>query len=128
MRHPVRRDLYGHLSRSIPTSHQWKDQLTNWDAVAAYRQEAARKSDFERGELNKEKTGVRLEGIEAVNPVTGKHIPIFVSDYVLMGYGTGIVMGVPGHDQRDWDFATEVRPAHRGGGQGRRRDQGAPSP
>ena len=84
---------------------QWKDQLTNWDAVEAYRQEAARKSDFERGELNKDKTGVRLEGIEAVHPVTGNHIPIFVSDYVLMGYGTGIVMGVPGHDQRDWDFA-----------------------
>ena len=74
--------------------------------MEAYRQEAARKSDFERGELNKDKTGVRLEGIAAVHPVTGKQIPIFVSDYVLMGYGTGIVMGVPGHDQRDWDFAT----------------------
>ena len=93
-------------SSEHPYLAQWKDQLTNWDAVEAYRQEAARKSDFERGELNKEKTGVRLEGIEAVHPVTGKHIPIFVSDYVLMGYGTGIVMGVPGHDQRDWDFAT----------------------
>ena len=94
------------ISPEAPYLAQWKDQLTNWDAVEAYRQEAARKSDFERGELNKEKTGVRLEGIEAVHPVTGKHIPIFVSDYVLMGYGTGIVMGVPGHDQRDWDFAT----------------------
>ena len=94
------------ISPEPPYLAQWKDQLTNWDAVEAYRQEAARKSDFERGELNKEKTGVRLEGIEAVHPVTGKHIPIFVSDYVLMGYGTGIVMGVPGHDQRDWDFAT----------------------
>ena len=94
------------ISPEHPYLAQWKDQLTNWDAVEAYRQEAARKSDFERGELNKEKTGVRLEGIEAVHPVTGKHIPIFVSDYVLMGYGTGIVMGVPGHDQRDWDFAT----------------------
>ena len=94
------------ISPEHPYLAQWKDQLTNWDAVEAYRQEAARKSDFERGELNKEKTGIRLEGIEAVHPVTGKHIPIFVSDYVLMGYGTGIVMGVPGHDQRDWDFAT----------------------
>ena len=95
------------ISPEHPYLAQWKDQLTNWDAVEDYRQEAARKSDFERGELNKEKTGVRLEGIEAVHPVTGKHIPIFVSDYVLMGYGTGIVMGVPGHDQRDWDFATK---------------------
>ena len=94
------------ISPEHPYLNQWKDQLTNWEAVEAYRQEAARKSDFERGELNKDKTGVRLEGIEAVHPVTGKHIPIFVSDYVLMGYGTGIVMGVPGHDQRDWDFAT----------------------
>ena len=94
------------ISPEHPFLEKWKDQITNWDAVEAYRQEAARKSDFERGELNKEKTGVRLEGIEAVHPVTGKHIPIFVSDYVLMGYGTGIVMGVPGHDQRDWDFAT----------------------
>ena len=83
-----------------------KGIIKNAEAVKAYQAEAARKSDFERSELNKEKTGVRLEGIEAVHPVTGKHIPIFVSDYVLMGYGTGIVMGVPGHDQRDWDFAT----------------------
>ena len=75
--------------------------------MAAYIEEAAHKSDFERGELNKEKTGVRLEGIEAVNPASGKQVPLFVSDYVLMGYGTGIVMGVPGHDQRDWEFATK---------------------
>ena len=74
---------------------------------AAYQEEAAHKSDFERGELNKEKTGVRLEGIEVMNPVTHKALPMFVSDYVLMGYGTGIVMGVPGHDQRDWEFATK---------------------
>ena len=85
----------------------WKDQIENWDEVEAYQAEAARKSDFERSELNKDKTGVRLKGIEAVHPVTGKHIPLFMSDYVLMGYGTGIVMGVPGHDQRDWDFATK---------------------
>ncbi len=73
--------------------------------MPAYQEAAARKSDFERGELNKEKTGVRLEGIEVINPVTGKVVPMFVSDYVLMGYGTGAVMGVPGHDQRDWEFA-----------------------
>ena len=74
--------------------------------MEAYQAAAARKSDFERGELNKDKTGVRLDGIEVINPATGKVVPMFVSDYVLMGYGTGIVMGVPGHDQRDWDFAT----------------------
>ena len=95
------------ISPEHPFLDQWKDQIQNWDEVAAYREEAAHKSDFERGELNKEKTGVRLEGIEAVNPASGKHVPLFVSDYVLMGYGTGIVMGVPGHDQRDWEFATK---------------------
>ena len=94
------------ISPEHPFLEQWKGQIKNWDEVAAYQAEAARKSDFERGELNKEKTGVRLQGIEAVNPANGKHVPLFVSDYVLMGYGTGIVMGVPGHDQRDWDFAT----------------------
>ena len=94
------------ISPEHPFLEQWKDQIRNWGEVAAYQAEAARKSDFERGELNKEKTGVRLDGIEAVNPANGKHVPIFVADYVLMGYGTGIVMGVPGHDQRDWDFAT----------------------
>ena len=75
--------------------------------MEAYQQAAARKSDFERGELNHDKTGIRLDGIEVINPATGKVVPMFVSDYVLMGYGTGIVMGVPGHDQRDWDFATK---------------------
>ena len=95
------------ISPEHPFLQAWKDQIQNWDAVAAYIEEAARKSDFERGELNKEKTGVRLEGIEAVNPASGKKVPLFVSDYVLMGYGTGIVMGVPGHDQRDWEFATK---------------------
>ena len=91
----------------IPLLEKWKDQIGNWDEVAAYQLAASRKSDFERGELNKEKTGVRLEGIEIYNPINGKAIPMFVSDYVLMGYGTGIVMGVPGHDQRDWEFATK---------------------
>ena len=95
------------ISPEHPYLQQWKDQIRNWDEVAAYIEEAAHKSDFERGELNKEKTGVRLEGIEAVNPASGKQVPLFVSDYVLMGYGTGIVMGVPGHDQRDWEFATK---------------------
>ena len=93
------------ISPEHPLLKSWQPKIKNWDAVAAYQEEAAHKSDFERGELNKEKTGVRLEGIEAMNPVTHKPLPLFVSDYVLMGYGTGIVMGVPGHDQRDWEFA-----------------------
>ena len=97
---------YTVISPEHPMLKKWKDLIKNWDEVEAYQATAARKSDFERGELNKEKTGVRLEGIEVINPATGKVVPMFVSDYVLMGYGTGIVMGVPGHDQRDWDFAT----------------------
>ena len=95
------------ISPEHPLLEKWKDQIGNWDEVAEYRLAASRKSDFERGELNKDKTGVRLEGIEIYNPINGKAIPMFVSDYVLMGYGTGIVMGVPGHDQRDWEFATK---------------------
>ena len=95
------------ISPEHPLLKKWQSHIENWNAVAAYQDEAAHKSDFERGELNKEKTGVRLEGVEATNPVTHKALPIFVSDYVLMGYGTGIVMGVPGHDQRDWEFATK---------------------
>ena len=95
------------ISPEHPLLSKWQSKIKNWDEVAAYQDAAAHKSDFERGELNKEKTGVRLEGIEVVNPATGKTVPMFVSDYVLMGYGTGIVMGVPGHDQRDWEFATK---------------------
>nr|WP_326176010.1 leucine--tRNA ligase [uncultured Oscillibacter sp.] len=95
------------ISPEHPLLEKWKDRIGNWDEVAAYQAEAARKSDFERGELNKEKTGVRLEGVLVANPANGETVPMFVSDYVLMGYGTGIVMGVPGHDQRDWDFATK---------------------
>ena len=95
------------LSPEHPILNTWKEKLANWDAVSAYREEAAHKSDFERSELNKDKTGVRLEGVCAVNPATKEQIPIFVSDYVLMSYGTGAVMGVPGHDQRDWEFATK---------------------
>ena len=101
--------LYGTTYMVISPEHpllkKWKDKIANWSDVEDYQAAAARKSDFERGELNKDKTGVRLEGVEVINPVTGGILPMFVSDYVLMGYGTGIVMGVPGHDQRDWDFA-----------------------
>ena len=98
---------YTVISPEHPLLNKWKERIANWADVEAYKQAAARKSDFERGELNKDKTGVRLEGIEVTNPATGKVVPMFVSDYVLMSYGTGIVMGVPGHDQRDWDFATK---------------------
>ena len=94
------------ISPEHPLLEKWKDRIGNWADVVAYKEAAAKKSDFERGELNKEKTGVKLDGIEIINPVTKAVLPMFVSDYVLMGYGTGIVMGVPGHDQRDWDFAT----------------------
>ena len=82
-----------------------KDRITNWDDVIAYREAAARKSEFERTELAKDKTGVELKGIRAINPVNGKDIPIFISDYVLVTYGTGAIMAVPAHDTRDWDFA-----------------------
>ena len=93
------------ISPEHPAVETWADKLTNIDAVRAYREEAARKSDFERTELNKDKTGVKLDGVAAINPVNGREIPIFVSDYVLMGYGTGAIMAVPAHDDRDWEFA-----------------------
>ena len=93
------------ISPEHPMIEQWSDKLNNIADVRAYREEAARKSDFERTELNKDKTGVKLEGVAAINPVNGKQIPIFVSDYVLMGYGTGAIMAVPAHDDRDWEFA-----------------------
>ncbi|MGM9575545.1 MAG: leucine--tRNA ligase [Oscillospiraceae bacterium] len=103
--------LFGTTYMVISPEHkyltEWKDQITNWDEVKAYIDEASRKSDLERTQLSKDKTGVRIEGIEVINPVTEKAMPLFVSDYVLISYGTGIVMGVPGHDQRDWDFATK---------------------
>ena len=88
-----------------PMIDKWADKLTNMDAIRAYQNEAARKSDFDRTEMNKEKTGVRLEGVSAINPVNGQEIPIFISDYVLMSYGTGAIMAVPAHDDRDWEFA-----------------------
>lgn len=93
------------LSPEHPLIDKYKDELKNWDAIVAYREEAAKKSDFERAELAKDKTGVMLDGLRAVNPVNGKEIPIWISDYVLMSYGTGAIMAVPAHDERDWEFA-----------------------
>ena len=101
--------LFGATYMVIAPEHayvkEWADKITNYDAVEAYVAEAARKSDFERTELVKDKTGVKLEGVYAINPVNGKHIPIFISDYVLSTYGTGAIMAVPAHDDRDFEFA-----------------------
>ena len=88
-----------------PYLDKYQDEIKNWDEIVAYRETAAKKSDFERAELAKEKTGVQIDGLKAVNPVNGKEVPIWVSDYVLMSYGTGAIMAVPGHDDRDWEFA-----------------------
>ncbi len=93
------------VSPEHPMLEKYKDEIKNLDAIRAYQEQAARKSDFERSELAKEKTGVEIDGIRAVNPVNGKEIPIWVSDYVLMSYGTGAIMAVPAHDTRDWEFA-----------------------
>ena len=93
------------VSPEHPIIDKYKDELKNWDTIAAYRDEASKKSDFERAELAKEKTGVQIEGLTAINPVNGKEIPIWISDYVLMSYGTGAIMAVPAHDERDWEFA-----------------------
>ncbi len=93
------------ISPEHPYIEKWADRITNMDAVREYQEVSARKSDFERTEMAKDKTGVRLEGVAAINPVNGKEIPIFISDYVLMSYGTGAIMAVPGHDTRDWEFA-----------------------
>ena len=93
------------MSPEHPYIDKWADRITNMDAVREYQEVSARKSDFERTEMAKDKTGVRLEGVAAINPVNGKEIPIFISDYVLMSYGTGAIMAVPGHDTRDWEFA-----------------------
>ena len=98
---------YTVISPEHPLLKKWLPQLPNRAEVEAYQDAAAHNYDLERGELNKDKTGVRLEGVEVINPATGKAVPMYVSDYVLMGYGTGIVMGVPGHDQRDWEFASK---------------------
>ena len=88
-----------------PMIDRYQDRIRNMDAIRAYREECARKTEFERTQLVKDKTGLMIEGLEAVNPVNGKKIPIFIADYVMMGYGTGAIMAVPAHDQRDWDFA-----------------------
>lgn len=93
------------LSPEHPYLKIWADSLRNLDEIRAYQQEAAKKSDFERTEVAKDKTGVLLDGVVAINPLTGKEIPIFISDYVLVSYGTGAIMAVPGHDSRDWEFA-----------------------
>ncbi len=93
------------LSPEHPMIDKYREEIRNWEEVAAYREMAARKSDFERTELAKEKTGVAIDGLTAVNPVNGKEIPIWISDYVLMTYGTGAIMAVPAHDERDWEFA-----------------------
>lgn len=94
------------ISPEHPVLETLKDRIGNIDAISAYQEEARKKSEFERAELNHEKTGVRVEGLMAINPVNNKEITIWVSDYVLMSYGTGAIMAVPGHDQRDWEFAT----------------------
>ncbi len=93
------------ISPEHPLLEKYKDVIGNYDEIAAYREQASRKSDFERTELAKDKTGVCIEGISAINPVNDKEIPVWVSDYVLMSYGTGAIMAVPAHDTRDWDFA-----------------------
>ena len=93
------------LSPEHPYIEKYKDQIKNYDALMEYRAAAQRKSDFERTEINKDKTGVEIDGLRAINPMTGKSIPIWISDYVLMTYGTGAIMAVPAHDERDWDFA-----------------------
>ena len=93
------------VSPEHPYLDKFKDEIKNWDEIVAYREEASKKSDFERAELAKDKTGVAIDGLMAINPVNGKEVPIWVSDYVLMSYGTGAIMAVPAHDERDWEFA-----------------------
>ncbi len=93
------------VSPEHPYLDQFKDEIKNWDEIEAYREQASKKSDFERAELAKDKTGVAIDGLTAINPVNGKEVPIWVSDYVLMSYGTGAIMAVPAHDERDWEFA-----------------------
>ncbi|MCI9220226.1 MAG: leucine--tRNA ligase [Lachnospiraceae bacterium] len=93
------------VSPEHPLIEKYKDEIRNYDALVAYREQAAKKSDFERTELAKDKTGVEIDGLTATNPVNNKEIPIWISDYVLMTYGTGAIMAVPAHDERDWDFA-----------------------
>ena len=102
-----------------PMLDKYRDRIENWDEVEAYRAACAKKTEFERTQLSKEKTGVRLAGFTAINPVSGREIPVFIADYVMMGYGTGAIMAVPAHDQRDWEFAkkfgAEIIPVIEGG-------------
>ncbi len=102
-----------------PMLDKYKDRIENWDEVESYRAACAKKTEFERTQLSKEKTGVKLKGFTAINPVSGKEIPVFIADYVMMGYGTGAIMAVPAHDQRDWEFAhkfgVEIIPVIEGG-------------
>ena len=102
-----------------PMLDRYRDRIENWDEVEAYRAACAKKTEFERTQLSKEKTGVRLKGFTAINPVSGREIPVFIADYVMMGYGTGAIMAVPAHDQRDWEFArkfgAEIIPVIEGG-------------
>ena len=93
------------VSPEHPMIDKYKDEILNWDEIVSYREMASKKSDFERTELAKDKTGVEIKGITAINPVNGKEIPVWISDYVLMTYGTGAIMAVPAHDDRDWEFA-----------------------
>ena len=101
--------LFGATYMVLSPEHEYvekyKDSIKNFDEVKKYKEQAARKTEFERTELSKEKTGVPLEGLSAVNPVNGKQIPVWISDYVLVTYGTGAIMAVPAHDTRDWEFA-----------------------
>ncbi len=101
--------LYGVTFMVVAPEHpildKYKDKISNWAKVEDYRAECAKKTEFERTQLVKDKTGVKIEGVSAINPITGKNIPIFIADYVMMGYGTGAIMAVPAHDQRDYDFA-----------------------
>ena len=102
-----------------PMLDKYRDRIENWDEVEAYRAACAKKTEFERTQLSKEKTGVKLSGFTAINPVSGMEIPVFIADYVMMGYGTGAIMAVPAHDQRDWEFAkkfgAEIIPVIEGG-------------
>ena len=97
------------VSPEHPYLDKYKDKIKNWEEIVAYREQASRKSDFERAELAKDKTGVAIDGLTAINPVNGKEVPIWVSDYVLMSYGTGAIMAVPAHDERDWEFAKKFQ-------------------
>ena len=108
-----------------PLIDKYADRIKNFDSISKYREECSKKTEFERTQLVKDKTGVKIDGFTAVNPVSGEEIPIYISDYVMMGYGTGAIMAVPAHDERDYDFAgkfgIEIRPVIKGGDTGNKR-------